>query len=150
MNVTLVVSGERWVGYGLRSFSSVLEEMISDAKWEIVFTAYMISDLKILENLKRALSKGISVEIFIYKPEESGPSIVDWISMMKRDYDNLTVHMIRDYVLHAKVIIVDQSLILLGSANPTLSGMVRNYEIGLFLRDESLAQKILELLRGII
>lgn len=147
MDAIIVTSGEKWVGYGFRSFSSVIEEIMHNAQRKIVMTAYIISDIKIIKNLKEPLSKGVSVEIFIYHPESSPSSIIDEIYEMKRYYANLRVDIIRDEILHAKVIIVDESMVLLGSANPTLSGMVKNYELGLFFRDGEIAQRILDLLR---
>ncbi len=52
-----------------------------------------------------------------------------------------------DEVVHAKVIVVDERKVLIGSANPTFSGFFTNYELGLVIESVEIAQKITLLLR---
>ena len=146
--ITIVSTGEKWVGYGFRSFSSVIEEMMSIAEKEIVMTAYVISDMKVVDSVKNALERGISVEIFIYLPDSSQrTSAVNEIFKLSKEYRYLRIHTISDEVLHAKVLIVDGDRVLAGSANPTFGGMVKNYELGFLVKDGRIAQKVLTLLR---
>ena len=146
--ITIVSTGEKWVGYGFRSFSSVIEEMMSVAEKEIVMTAYVISDMKVVDSVKNALERGISVEIFIYLPDSSQrTSAVNEIFKLSKEYRYLRIHTISDEVLHAKVLIVDGDRVLAGSANPTFGGMVKNYELGFLVKDGRIAQKVLTLLR---
>ncbi|MHC1567229.1 MAG: phospholipase D family protein [Candidatus Syntropharchaeia archaeon] len=146
--ITIVSTGEKWVGYGFRSFSSVIEEMMSVAEKEIVMTAYVISDMKVVDSVKNALERGISVEIFIYLPDSSQrTSAVNEIFKLSKEYRYLRIHTISDEVLHAKVLIVDGDRVLVGSANPTFGGMVKNYELGFLVKDGRIAQKVLTLLR---
>ena len=146
--ITIVSTGEKWVGYGFRSFSSVIEEMMSVAEKEIVMTAYVISDMKVVDSVKNALERGISVEIFIYLPDSSQrTSAVNEIFKLSKEYRYLKIHTISDEVLHAKVLIVDGDRVLAGSANPTFGGMVKNYEPGFLVKDGRIAQKVLTLLR---
>jgi len=49
--------------------------------------------------------------------------------------------MIENDILHAKVLVADGYEVLVGSANPTFGGMVKNYEIGLLVDDVAIAQK---------
>jgi len=145
--ITIVSTGEKWVGYGFRSFSSVIEEMMSVAEKEIVMTAYVISDMKVVDSVKNALERGISVEIFIYLPDSSQrTSAVNEIFKLSKEYRYLRIHTISDEVLHAKVLIVDGDRVLVGSANPTFGGMVKNYELGFLVKDGRIAQKVLTLL----
>jgi len=148
LEITIVSTGEKWVGYGFRSFSSVIEEMMSVAEKEIVMTAYVISDMKVVDSVKNALERGISVEIFIYLPDSSQrTSAVNEIFKLSKEYRYLRIHTISDEVLHAKVLIVDGDRVLAGSANPTFGGMVKNYELGFLVKDGRIAQKVLTLLR---
>ncbi|MHC1611316.1 MAG: phospholipase D family protein [Candidatus Methanospirareceae archaeon] len=148
LEITIVSTGEKWVGYGFRSFSSVIEEMMSIAEKEIVMTAYVISDMKVVDSVKNALERGISVEIFIYLPDSSQrTSAVNEIFKLSKEYRYLRIHTISDEVLHAKVLIVDGDRVLAGSANPTFGGMVKNYELGFLVKDGRIAQKVLTLLR---
>ena len=146
--VLAVATGEKWVGYGVRSFSSMIEEIMNCAEKELVMTAYVISDMNIVKNIKNALEKGISVEIFIYLPDPAHRTgATDEILRLKDEYSYLTIHMISDKILHAKVLVADGRKVLAGSANPTFGGMVKNYELGLLVEDGRIAQKILTMLR---
>lgn len=149
--VLAVATGEEWVGYGVRSFSSMIAGIMNCAERELVMTAYVISDRDIVKNIKKALERGISVEIFIYFPDPAHRTgATDEIFGLKDEYSYLTVRMIRDKILHAKVLVADGRKVLAGSANPTFGGMVKNYELGLLVDDGKTAQKILTLLRRLI
>jgi len=146
--VLAVATGEKWVGYGVRSFSSMIEEIMNCAEKELVMTAYVISDMNIVKNIKNALENGIAVEIFIYLPDPAHRTgTTDKIFGLKDEYNYLTIHMIRDKILHAKVLVADSRKVLAGSANLTFGGMVKNYELGFLVEDGKIAQKILTMLR---
>ncbi len=147
----IITTGEKWVGYGFRSFHSVVSEMIRSAEREIVMTVYIMSDISVAESLKRAIEKGVSVEIFVYSPQVTvKPEILENLLKMKKEFNNLLIHSIEDKILHAKVIVVDGKRVLVGSANPTTGGMLKNYELGLLVNNGELAQNILLLLRRLL
>lgn len=149
--VLAVATGEKWVGYGIRSFSSIIAEIMNCAEKELVMTVYVISDRDTVKNIKSALERGISVEIFVYLPDPAHRTgAIDEIFRLKDEYSYLTVHTIQDKILHAKVLVADGRKVLAGSANPTFGGMVKNYELGLLVEDSRIAQKILTMLRRLI
>ena len=147
-DVHLVASGPAWIGYGVRSFSSIIHEMIDSARNELAMTVYVISDPGTVKDIKRALERGVLVEIFIYLPDTSSAgNATKRLLQLERRYSNLTLTEIRDEILHSKVVVSDSESVLIGSANPTFRGLFRNYELGLLIRDVGIAQKILLLLR---
>ena len=146
--VLAVATGEKWVGYGVRSFSSMIEEIMNYAEKELVMTAYVISDMSVVKNIKKALENGISVEIFIYLPDPIHKTeATDELFRLKDEYSYLRIHMIKDKILHAKVLVADGRKVLAGSANLSFGGMVKNYELGFLVDDGRIAQKILTMLR---
>lgn len=149
--ITIVSTGEKWVGYGIRSFSSVIKEMMDCAEKEIVMTVYVISDIKVVESVRKALERGISVEIFVYHPGKSqGSPALNEIFKLGSEYRYIRIHTISDKVLHAKALIVDGERVLVGSANPTFGGMIKNYELGFMVKDGRIAQNVLSLLRRLM
>jgi len=150
--ITIVTTGEKWIGYGFRSFSSVIEEMLTNAKREVVITIYMISDMKVVENVKKALEKGITIEIFINNSElvTNGNDAINAIFNLKKSYQYLRIYNIYNDVLHAKILVGDNKHVLIGSANLTFSGMVKNYELGFLINDYRIAKNILTLLRRLV
>jgi len=150
VNVEIVASGYRWVGYGIRSFLSEIKEMLTTARNEVLMTVYIINDMEVVKLIKKSIDRGVFVEIFIYIPDYSGITDVALkILEMKDRYPNLKVTEMSDEVLHAKVIVVDGKKVLVGSANPTRAGFITNYELGLVLESVEIAQKITILLRRI-
>jgi len=147
-DICIVATGERWVGYGIRSFSSVTKELMDSAKKELLMTVYVLTDTNTVSNIRGALERGVSVEIFIYSPDSFQKNqAVDEILRLEEEYDYLRIHRIEDKILHAKVLITDNRKILTGSANLTFGGMVRNYELGFLVEDAKIAQKAIRLLR---
>ncbi|MBU0756659.1 MAG: phospholipase D family protein, partial [Nanoarchaeota archaeon] len=65
---------------------------------------------------------------------------------MESMYDYLKIYRIKNEVLHAKVLVADGETTLVGSANPTFGGMVRNYELGFLVEDQKISHKILTIL----
>lgn len=150
-DIQLVATGEKWVDYGVRSFSSVTKELMDSAKSELIMTVYVITDTNTVSNIRNALERGISVEILMYSPDSlERNDALDEIFQLEREYSYLTIHQIADEVLHAKILISDNRKILAGSANLTFGGMVRNYEMGVLFEDSSIAQKIITLLRRLV
>lgn len=148
--INVIATGEQWVGYGVRSFSSVIKEIMSHAEKELLMTVYVISEMNVVKNIKDTLERRIFVEIFIYVPDTSlRTEVIDEIFRLKGMYSYLTIHMVKGEVLHAKVLVADGRRVLAGSANPTFSGMVRNYELGFLVENGRVVQNILTMLREV-
>ncbi len=149
-NIHIVATGEAWVGSGIRSFASMIKEVIEECRNSLSLTIYTISDEEIVRSIKNALERGVSVEIFVYYPNDSTANeSTKNIFALEKDYNNLLLHRISDKLLHAKVIVADGKRFITGSANATFSGMVTNYELGLLIEDRKVAYRILDLLRRI-
>lgn len=43
-NVRIVATGEKWIGKGVRSTSSVIEELIDSTENSLLITIYILSD----------------------------------------------------------------------------------------------------------
>lgn len=139
------------MGYGIRSISSTVCEMIDSTKENLSLTIYSVSDQVIIKRIRKALERGITVEVFIYYPEDpTFANSAKEITSLEERYSNLTIHKIRNEVLHAKVIVSDGMRVITGSANVTYAGMVTNYELALMLEDQEVAYQILTLLRKLV
>ncbi len=145
-----MATGDSWVGSGVRSFASMIKEVIEGCRNSLSLTVYVISDREIVRSIENALERGVPVEVFIYYPNESTTNeSMKKIFTLEKDYNNLLLHRISDKLLHAKVLVADGRKVITGSANVTFSGMVTNYELGLLIEDEQIAFRILDLLRRI-
>ncbi len=149
MKISIVATGEKWVDYDTRPFLSVIKDMISNAKREITLSIYILSDKKILEFIKIALEKGISTEVFTdYYSSKNLSELIEEFMVLKKKYKYLKINIIKNALLHAKVIICDDK-VLIGSANLTKGGLIKNYELGFLVEDKSLAKKTKKILKKI-
>jgi len=151
---TLIATGDRWVGYGVRSFLSVIDDVINGSKNDLIMTIYVINDKKIINLIRSALERGVYVEIFIYYPDDPEKRqyqyIIDELFSMCARYNYLKIHTINNEVLHAKVLVADGQKVIMGSANLTLGGMVKNYEMGFILNDIKIAEDVSGLLKKLV
>lgn len=138
-NVWVVVTGSAWMGKGIGSVESAIEDILHRAKEEIQVAAYQITEgghpfLRLIEG---SLSRGVRVTLIINK-FRSQPLVV------QKELDRLAVRFPhftqidfdpenRKQDLHAKIIVVDRSIALVGSPNLTWRGMVLNHELGVVL-----------------
>ena len=148
-DITPVATGDAWIGYGVRSFRSVINELIANAKSELIMTVYVLTNREIVEDIKGALDRGVAVAIYLYQDDKKIPEseAVNCIFELKKEFPYLTINPVNNKVLHAKIIVADGKKVLVGSANLTISAMISNYELGFLVDDARVAGKVIELIQ---
>jgi cardiolipin synthase len=148
VDIIPVATGEKWIGYGVRSFQSIIHELISKASNELVMTVYVITSMDIVVDLRNALERGVGVEIYLYNEEtqEENDAVLS-ILKLKDEFNYLKLYRIKKEMLHAKVLVGDRHKVLSGSANFTFSEMFKNYELGFLINDFTIAMQILTLIK---
>ena len=136
-NTKLIMTGPipgKNIGYTLGNFQTLLET----AKKEIILVGYVFNNINnqmdpIIESLLSATSRGVNVKIFFQKGNSSNSLHDIWKKSKNNILPELYVYKPREKnsVLHAKVIIKDQTSILVTSANMTGSAMTKNIELGI-------------------
>ena len=66
-SIKVVASGKKWIGSGIISTSTVVEELINKSKTSLLITSYVLSNYNIINLIKNALERGITIDLFIYK-----------------------------------------------------------------------------------
>lgn len=139
--VRILATGPEFVKKGFRGTGPVIEETIRDAKKEIQILAYVISPhaLKILNMLEDSLQRGIKVKIVLNKFSDHEPEIKQKLTRMKKQYELFEMVDFHRTAgdLHAKVLVADRKIAVIGSANFSWGGMAKNYEIGVIFEDEA-------------
>jgi cardiolipin synthase len=146
-NIIPVATGEKWIGSGVRSSYSVVMGMIEEAGEQLVLTAYVLTNIDVVNNIILALDRGVRVTIYLYDSGEENiiSEAVRQIIEVQKEYSYLKVKIVRTKVLHAKIIVADSRKVLVGSANFTHYGLTSNYELGFLVEDAEIAGKILSL-----
>jgi phosphatidylserine/phosphatidylglycerophosphate/cardiolipin synthase-like enzyme len=143
MKIQTVVTGLGWMGSGVRSVKSALKDMLREAKYEILLCAYSVTGgaSEILEEFEMCLKRGISFKIVINRLQNQPQDIQDYFINLASFYPHCQIYNFNDSVkeLHAKVIIIDRSVALIGSANLSQRGMNQNYELGTIIKGEEVS-----------
>jgi len=142
--VSVVVTGAAWMGSGIGSIESALERLFQEAEQEIMLTAYTISsgtDL-LFDWLEKALSRGVLVRLIINRLNDQSSDVVTRLYRIAKTYPHFHLY---DFVaegdadLHAKAVMVDRRLALVGSSNLSRRGMFTNYELGVLVEGPAAA-----------
>lgn len=154
--VSIAVTGTGWLGAGAPAVERVLAELIASAQQEIMLTAYSItpgSD-RIWAEFQRALATGIRVAVVIDRLEKQHPDSRSLLHQLLTTYpDSFSLYdFAEDDVstgLHAKVVVIDRRVALVGSANLSLRGMVSAHEMAAIVRGPT-ADRIAERVDALI
>lgn len=147
--VQIVATGNKWVGYGIKPTSSAINELITNSKESLLLTIYIISEKNVFSQIKKALNRGVNVEIFIHDDKEFYKSIMPNILELKKNYRHIQVFTGSDF-MHAKVLISDKKTVLIGSANLTESGLSKNYELGVLFENRKIAYDLETIIKRLI
>lgn len=131
-----------------RLTAAAVVELVDQATAEILLMSFVMYPEPALEAaLQRAGQRGATITLVHDHPDDNpsfhGPSVA---------FARIRAHRLRwpaarrphAASLHAKVLVVDRTVALVGSANITSSAMVSNVECGLLVRDSAVASGIAE------
>lgn len=122
------------------------EKLITRAKKEIyIQTPYFVPDEGLFKCLKVAALSGVNVNVMI--PEKKDHPFVHWASLSYAgellDW-GVNIFMYKNGFLHTKVMICDDYLSSVGTANFDIRSFELNFEVNAFLFDYELNQKLKE------
>ena len=130
------------------ALKQVLKEL-GKAKKSVKITIYNFTHKKIAKRLKYIAKKGIKVKIiydFESTVQKRNKSTIYYLSK----YKNIETFRIKGKFakrkkyygkMHQKIALIDDKVLILGSANWSYSGFGKNYEVVLILKDKDLAKK---------
>lgn len=139
--VQLVASGPDVPDDSLRN--AILTEIFGAKARIWIVTPYFVPDELTLEALCIAVSRKIDVTVIV--PKKSNHRLADivregYLARIQEAGDTLRFY--EPGMLHAKAILVDDSLAMVGSANMDMRSLLLNYEITLCLYQEQLIDQI--------
>jgi cardiolipin synthase len=140
--ISVAVTGLAWMGSGIGSIETAMERLFREADHEILITLYAISSAAdvILEWLEASLEKGILIRIAINKLSEQPPDVVLHLEALSNKYPHLYIYDFNGEEtqdLHAKVIVADRQVAIVGSSNLSQRGFITNHELALVVREHS-------------
>jgi len=145
--LTLAVTGTAWMGGGVGSVQSAIEELLSRADNEIQIAVYDMTAgaEEFLKRLATCLARGIRVTMIVNRYYQKPSFIIERLDEMARKFPYLELLDFRpkndSEDLHAKILVIDRREALVGSANLTWKGLVGNHELAVVISG-STASKI--------
>lgn len=138
--VTVLATGPDFVvaGQDVRSFDRKIEDLILHAEKKIQIAAYRFDrDFeRYLNLLEERAAAGVEVVIICDALNRNDEAIRLPISQLSARISVLQYcdHRRSEELLHAKVMVVDSEHAVVGSANFGFGGLVRNLELGVYIR----------------
>ncbi|MDR2720581.1 MAG: phospholipase D-like domain-containing protein [Nitrososphaerota archaeon] len=137
-----------FIKMGIRGMEPTIEEIIRSATSELQVIAYVFTPqaIEILNLIERAAEAGIRVTIVVNNLSNQNPLIQEKLRKIALIENARIVDFVHEKKrqLHAKVIIADRKVALVGSANFTWGGLYSNYEVGIKVEGEA-AWKLAEM-----
>ena len=137
----LVPSGPDVAGDPL--YESILTALFKAENRVWIVTPYFVPDELLLKAMCIAAKRGVDVRIVV--PRVSNHPLADLVrrSYLRQVQDSgATVFNFTPGMLHGKVILVDNSLGIVGSMNMDIRSFFLNYEVALFVYDESVVKEL--------
>ncbi|MDY8107884.1 cardiolipin synthase [Fulvimarina sp. 2208YS6-2-32] len=127
--------------FGVPGFERLLVELVHTARQHVaIVSPYLIPDEALLVALKNAVARGVAVDLIVSRLADQR-----LVSLAQHSYyDELLVagihiHRYRDHLLHAKNVLIDGSIGVVGSSNADVRSFVLNAEVSLILHDGATA-----------
>jgi len=133
--IQIAVTGDKWMGKGIGSISTLIQETLEKDINEIQIVTYSVSEnsTEFFEHLDNLLVRKTKVMMIVNRFSKQPAEVQKILLDLVGNYDNF---ILKDFNpedrredLHAKLIVIDHSIALVGSANLTWKGMVSNHEI---------------------
>lgn len=139
--IQVVVSGLNWMGSGIGSIESAIEDLLENAQHEILLTAYSIGKADgIFSLLESALARGVRVRIVVNRLSEQHESIRCKLSALQKKYQYFHLYPFEPDGergdLHAKVLVIDRKCALVGSSNLSYNGLILNHELAVLVEGQ--------------
>ena len=144
----VLTSGSAWVGDEFGSIQTAVEQAIDCADHEIVLVIYALSTAvdATLQKVGDALERGVAARIVVNRFADQHPAAQRSLRALLAEYEHLRVFDFRDRSeadLHAKFLVVDHKVAIVGSANLSWRGLVSNHELAILIDDQPLVDSVL-------
>jgi cardiolipin synthase len=116
-----------------------------------IVTPYFVPDDFLLESLCMAAQRGVDLRLIT--PERSNHRVADWARegyLSQLQDAGAGIHLYQPRMLHAKALIIDDSVALVGSGNMDMRSLLLNYEIGLCIYSPEIIHQLEEWMQGLM
>jgi cardiolipin synthase len=147
---SVVVTGSAWMGSGTGSIETAMEHLFREARREILITSYAISSAAddVLDWVIIAAGKGVLIRMAVNKISTQPDDVRARLHEINFNYPHFHLYTFEGDEtedLHAKAIVADRNMALVGSSNLSRRGLITNHELAILIRGEQ-AQNVASVL----
>lgn len=139
--VSIAVTGMAWLGSGVPSVEQEMTSLVRGARRELTLSAYSITSgaIAFLREIREVAAQGVNVTLIVNcfgrQPANVQEFLKEALRALPKRWKLLNFEPLSGQSeLHAKVLTVDRSVALVGSANLSFHGMFSNHEMAIVLR----------------
>jgi cardiolipin synthase len=129
-----------------RAIRRLYSKAFANATCDVVMTVpYFVPPRRVLNGMRKRSREGLQVRVLV--PRNSDVVFADWIreglypSLMD---DGIEIHEYLGRVLHAKTMVFDNRLAVVGSANFDYLSISMNWELGLVIDDPEIVRQLMD------
>jgi len=145
-DISIAVTGLAWMGTGVGSIESAMDEIFRSATHEILITSYAISSAAdgVLEWIALSAGRGILIRLAVNKLPDQPHEVKSRLFELNKTYPHFHLYTFagsENEDLHAKTIVVDRKYAIVGSSNFSRRGLLTNHELAVVIQGDQ-AQSI--------
>jgi len=146
-SVRVAVTGAGWVGGGVGSVEETMLSVLKQARQEVLGTAYTVTpgSSRVIDQIEHAAATGVRTKLVIDHFEEQDAAMRNRLRSLAGEFS--TSFQLYDFHgaggtghLHAKTLVVDRRLAVVGSANMTFHGMMTAHELAIVVEGPAAEQ----------
>jgi len=133
--------------YRQQTFAMLLVSLIHQSRRNVTITTpYFVPDEPFLAALRTAIERGVQVRLIV--PLHSNRRLT--VLAQSSHYEELLeagveIHQYRTHFLHAKSLVIDDDLLIIGSSNMDIRSFAINAEVNLLIHDADVARQVRDL-----
>src|SRR5271167_3276315 len=126
-----------------------IAEAIDDARHSIFLQNERYQDAVIIERLVRAACRGVKVHVMARPPHKlSKDKLTEGVGGLRTMDDvGIKVHKLKHLKLHAKMLLIDHSRVVVGSINLAPGSFDSRRELAIDVRDEAVVDRMIKIVR---
>lgn len=133
--------------YRHQTFAMLLVSLIHQARRNVTITTpYFVPDEPFLAALRTAIERGVQVRLVVPLHSNQRLTVLAQSSYYEELLEaGVEIHRYRTHFLHAKSLVIDDDLVIIGSSNMDIRSFAINAEANLLIHDADVARQVREL-----
>jgi cardiolipin synthase len=133
--------------YRQQTFAMLLVSLIHQARRNVTITTpYFVPDEPFLAALRTGIERGVQVRLIVPLHSNQRLTVLAQSSYYEELLEaGVEIHQYRTHFLHAKSLVIDDDLVIVGSSNMDIRSFAINAEANLLIHDATVARQVREL-----